>query len=149
MPGRQRVQELIAHVEQGNFPEAIERFYDEHVVMRDNLNAPTVGRAANVERERGFKNYIATLHESRAKAVVIDDDRVVIHWILDFTGTDGKRTRFDQLAFQLWQEDRIVEERFVYDPGTLHFVRQVTDTLGGSWDTTELGAPPGTSADSR
>jgi hypothetical protein len=119
MPTRQRVQDLIAYVERGDFPEAIKRFYDENVVMRDNLNAPTVGQAANIERERGFKNYIATLHESSAKDVVIDGDLVVIHCILDFTGTDGKRTRFDQLALQRWKGDRIVEERFVYDSGTL------------------------------
>jgi SnoaL-like protein len=119
MPSRLHVQDLITMVEQGDFPEAIEQFYDENVVMRDNLNVPTVGRAANVERERGFKTYIATLHESRAEAVVIDGDHVVIHWILDFTGTDGKRTRFDQLAFQRWKGEHIVEERFVYDPATL------------------------------
>ena len=119
MPTKQRVQELIAYVERGDFPEAIERFYDENVVMRDNLNAPTVGRLANVERERGFKRYITTLHESRATDVLIDGDLVVIHWILDFTGTDGKRSRFDQLALQRWNGDRIVEERFVYDPATL------------------------------
>ena len=119
MPDRKRVQDLISLVERGEFPRAIELFYDENVVMRDNLQPPTVGQTANVERERGFSNYIATLHESKAKEVVIDGDRVVIHWILDFTGTDGKRSRFDQLAFQLWRGDRIVEERFVYDPATL------------------------------
>jgi ketosteroid isomerase-like protein len=119
MPDRKRVQDLISLVERGEFPRAIELFYDENVVMRDNLQPPTVGRDANVERERGFSNYIATLHESTAKEVVIDGDRVVIHWILDFTGTDGKRSRFDQLAFQRWRGDRIVEERFVYDPATL------------------------------
>ena len=119
MPTEQRVRDLIAYVERGDFPEAIERFYDEHVVMRDNLNPPTVGRAANIERERAFKSYIAALHESRAKDVLIDGDRVVINWILDFTGTDGKRTRFDQLALQRWQGDRIVEERFVYDSASL------------------------------
>ena len=116
---RKRVQDLISFVERGEFPRAIELFYHENVVMQDNLQQPTIGRDANVERERGFSTYIATLHESKAKEVVIDGDRVVIHWILDFTGTDGKRSRFDQLAFQLWRGDRIVEERFVYDPATL------------------------------
>lgn len=119
MPDRKRVQELITYVERGDFPEAIERFYDEHVQMRENLAPPTVGRAANVERERGFKSYVAKLHESRAKDVVIDGDRVVINWILDFTSVDGKRTRMDQLAYQRWRDDRIVEERFVYDPGSV------------------------------
>ena len=122
MPDRNRVWELIAYVERGDFPEAIERFYDEHVEMRENLAPPTVGRAANTERERGFKAYIATLHESRARDVIIDGDRVVINWILDYTSVDGKRTRMDQLAYQRWKDDRIVEERFVYDPGSIQSV---------------------------
>jgi len=119
MPTPERVRDLVSYVERGRFPEAIEEFYAEDVEMRDNLAPPTVGRAANVERERGFVAYIAELHESRAESVLIDGDRVVIHWILDLTGTDGKRMRFDQLAYQLWVGDRIVRERFVYDPGTL------------------------------
>jgi hypothetical protein len=119
MPTRQRVQNLIALVERGRFADAIAEFYAEDVVMRENLNAPTIGRTANIEREQNFENYIATLHQSSAQAVVIDGDRVVIHWLLDFTGTDGKRTRFDQLAYQRWVGDEIVEERFVYDPATL------------------------------
>ena len=119
MPTTERVRDLITYVEQGRFPEAIEKFYADKVEMRDNLAAPTVGRAANVERERNFVAYIAQLHESRAAEVLVDGDRVVIHWMLDFTGRDGKRFHYDQLAYQLWEGDRIVRERFVYDPGTI------------------------------
>src|SRR3712207_8151804 len=50
-------------------------------------------------------------HESRALAVVADGDRVVINWGLDFTGTDGKRFRYDQLAYQVWENGRIVRDR--------------------------------------
>jgi ketosteroid isomerase-like protein len=119
MPTRQRVQDLIAHVERGRFADGINEFYADDVVMQDNLSQPTVGKTANYAREREFEAYIATLHESRALDVIVDGDRVVIHWLLDFTGTDGKRTRMDQLAYQLWRGDRIVRERFVYDPATL------------------------------
>ena len=119
MPTRQRVRDLIAYVERGRFADGIDAFYADDVVMQDNLAQPTVGKAANLERERGFEAYIATLHESRALDVIVDGDRVVIHWLLDFTGTDGKRSRIDQLAYQLWRGDEIVRERFVYDPGTL------------------------------
>ena len=119
MPTTERIRDFVAHVEQGRFPEAIEKFYAENVEMRDNLAPPTVGRAANVERERNFVAYIAELHESRAAAVLVDGDRVVINWILDFTGKDGKRFHYDQLAYQLWDGDRIARERFVYDPATL------------------------------
>jgi ketosteroid isomerase-like protein len=119
MPDRQRVTDLITLVEAGRFADAIDAFYTDDTVMRDNLNPPTIGKVANVAREQNFQRYIAALHESRAEDVVIDGDLVVIHWILDLTGTDGVRMRFDQVAFQRWRGDRIAEERFIYDPATL------------------------------
>ena len=116
---QERVRSLVALVERGRFAEAIEQFYGDGVVMRDNLDPPTVGKAANLERERGFERYIARLHESRADAVLVDGDRAVIHWHLDFTGVDGVRSRFDQLALQRWEGGRVVEERFFYDSPTV------------------------------
>ena len=115
----ERVNGLVALVERGRFARAIEEFYADGVVMRDNLNPPTVGKDANLERERGFERYIAELHESRAQAVLVDGDRAVIHWHLDFTGVDGTRSRFDQLALQRWEGGRVAEERFFYDSPTV------------------------------
>jgi len=43
----------------------------------------------------------------------------VIHWLLEFTGGDGKRYRLDQLAHQEWKDGRIVRERFYYDSATI------------------------------
>ena len=77
-----------------------------------------VGRKANAERERTFFSSI-TLHDNRARTVVVDGDHVVISWLLDFTGADGKRYRLDQLAFQTWRGDRIVRERFYYDSAAI------------------------------
>jgi len=47
---------------------------------------------------------------------LVDGDRVVIHWVFEFMGHDGQTFRQDELAWQRWRGDRIVEERFYYDP---------------------------------
>ncbi len=36
-------------------------------------------------------------------------DRAVIYWDLEYTSTDGKRWRYDQLALQRWENGQIVE----------------------------------------
>jgi ketosteroid isomerase-like protein len=97
----------------------MKEFYDEGVVMQENLNPPTVGLAANLERERAFVASIAKVNEMRAKAVVVDGDHAVINWRQDLVTTDGAHLVFDQLSFQRWKNGKIVSERFVYDPGTL------------------------------
>jgi ketosteroid isomerase-like protein len=119
MPTKQRVQDLISYVEQGRIVEGIREFYADDAVMRENLNPPTVGKAANIERETGFEAYIATWHHARANAVLVDGDRAVINWDLEYTGTDGKRWHYDEIAVQRWRGDRIVDERFFYDSATL------------------------------
>ena len=43
-------------------------------------------------------------------------DQVVIRWNFAFTAADGKTRKMDELAYQRWQGDKIVEERFYYDP---------------------------------
>jgi ketosteroid isomerase-like protein len=116
MPSRARVLALIAEVERGHYVEALRAFYTEDASMQENLDAPRRGIGeliANEERILGaFK--IRTLPGSRA---VVEGDRAVINWVFEITTPEGRTFRQDELAFQLWQGDRIVEERFYYDPG--------------------------------
>ena len=51
--------------------------------------------------------------------LVVDGDRAVINWLLDYTAGDGKRYRIDELAVQEWRGGKIVSERFVYDSATI------------------------------
>ena len=46
----------------------------------------------------------------------IAGDRVVIHWIFDFTTLEGKTFALDEISMQRWDNDKIVAERFYYDP---------------------------------
>ena len=114
MPTKDQVARLVRLVEANRILDAIDQFYDEHVSMQDNHNPPVVGRDANRERERAFFGSI-TLHGHRALSTAIDGSQVVIHWLLEFTGADGKRYRLDQLSHQDWKDGRIVRERFYYD----------------------------------
>lgn len=118
MPTRDQVTQLVRHVEANRVLDAIDQLYDEHVSMQDNLNPPVVGKAANRERERQFFGGI-TVHQHRALSIVVDGDQVVIHWLFEFTGGDGKRYRMDQLSHQDWKDGRVVRERFYYDSATI------------------------------
>ena len=68
---------------------------------------------------------------------LIQDQRVVIHWCFEFTHPLGFKIVLDELAYQLWRDDRIVEERFYYDPSQLplsglrRFGRRLSRLLGG------------------
>lgn len=54
-------------------------------------------------------------------SVFVEGDRAVIHRVFEFITHDGQFFEQDELAFQLWLGDKIVEERFYYDRGQRKF----------------------------
>lgn len=50
---------------------------------------------------------------------LVEGDIAVIRWTFVFTRKDGASFRMEELAWQRWRGDRIVEERFFYDPAQL------------------------------
>ena len=60
------IQNLDAQLNQmildGQILEAFDRFYGENVVMQENNQEPTVGKAANRAREEQFVGSVAELH---------------------------------------------------------------------------------------
>lgn len=115
MPSRERVAQLIGMVERGEFVQALEEFYAADASAQENGEEPSAGLATLIERER------RTLAAFRVRtlpveAVLIDGDRVAIHWTFEFTDARSRSMRFDEVASQLWRGDRIVQERFYYDP---------------------------------
>lgn len=113
-----QVDHLVALVEQGRMLEAIQTYYGEDVSMQENLDAPTVGLQANIERERAFFGSLLSAR-FRAASVLVEGNRAAINWIFDYTTADGQRYRQDQIALQAWRDGRVVSERFIYDTATL------------------------------
>ena len=119
MPSRERVAALIRRVEQGQYVEALLEFYAEDATMQENGNPPRVGLNALVAHERGVMAAFKEIRTLPVQSWLVDGDRVVIHWIFEFTRPDGTRLRMDELALQRWRGDRVAEERFYYDPAQL------------------------------
>lgn len=116
MPSKQIVEAFIATVVSGRHVEAIEQFYAPHATMQENLMPPRRGLANLVASER---DALARQKEIATRPVdffAIDGERVVIHWIFDFTTLEGRKFMLDELSMQRWENDKVVEERFYYDP---------------------------------
>lgn len=118
MPTRARLDAFIATVEAQRFVEAIELFYAVHATGQENLGRLTEGRDALVAKEQAAlaRGPIATVSGSIA---VCEGDRAAIRWRFEMTRPDGSVRVLDEIAWQRWEGDRIVEERFYYDPGQL------------------------------
>lgn len=115
MPTRERVQELITAVVTGDHAEAIARFYADDASMQENAAEPRRGLANLVARERKATENVTRIVTHPPDVVIVDGDRVAIHWVFEFTHQDGRVRIIDEVALQIWNGDRIVRERFFYD----------------------------------
>jgi hypothetical protein len=116
MPQADTLERFIARVEENAHVEAIEEFYAPHASMQENLQPPRVGRDALVENERRALARVKSVHSTCVRPVFAAGDTVVIRWIFNFTRKDDTIMRIEELAYQRWEGDKIVQEQFFYDP---------------------------------
>ena len=119
MPAREILEQFIAQVERNAHVEAIEAFYADDASMRENQSTPRVGRDALVANERRVLAKARSVQSRCVRPVFVCGDFVVIRWIFEFEWQDGGRTRMEELAYQRWEGERVVEETFFYDPAQL------------------------------
>ena len=119
MSTKENVGNLIALVERGEFLEAIEKYYAPGATMQENLQAATIrnGLPALLEGERQALARFKTLHQHRAASFVVDGNRAAINWIFEVTEQSGRHYTLDEIAYQEWEDGKIIRERFYYDPG--------------------------------
>ena len=116
MPSKTNVEAFIATVVSGQHAEAIERFYAANASMQENHHKPRQGRDNLVAHERAALARHSEVFTHPVDFFAIQGDRVAIHWVFDFVTLGGKRFSIDEFAYQRWQDEKIVEERFFYDP---------------------------------
>jgi hypothetical protein len=114
-----RIEDFVARVERGEFLEAIAEFYSAEATMQENGEPPRVGREALLANERRVIAAFEKVNARCVQPVFVSGDQVVIRWLFEFSTGDGRAIRLEELALQRWQGDRIVEERFFYDPAQL------------------------------
>jgi ketosteroid isomerase-like protein len=116
MPSRETVEKFIATVEAGLHDEAIAQFYADDATMQENLGEPRGGRDALVAHERKIMARATEIRSRCVRPVLIDGDTVVLNWIFEFDFANGTKMRLDEIAHQTWRGDKMVRERFYYDP---------------------------------
>lgn len=65
---------------------------------------------------------LAAFKEVKAVRVgpsLIEGDHVATRWTFSFTNAEGVTRTLDEIAWQTWRGDELIEERFYYDPKQL------------------------------
>ena len=122
MPTRERVAAFVATIEKKQFLDAIPEFYAEDMTAQENSEPPRIGREAQIANETRALS-VMRFEESRVASYLVDGDRVAIHYAMDIVAADGTRVHLEEIAYQTWRGDRIVSERYFYDPGQMAALR--------------------------
>ena len=110
------VTELNNMILQGQILDAFEKFYAEDVVMQENEQEPTVGKAQNRVNEEAFVNNITEFRHAAVKSVIVSDGITVVEWEFDFTHAEWGVRNYTQVAVQRWNDQgQIVGEKFTYN----------------------------------
>jgi hypothetical protein len=116
MPSRDTLERFIATVERNDHIGALRAFYAPHATMQENQAPPRVGLEAHVASEERVMARARNLSSECVRPVLVEGDTVVIRWIFRFEWLDGSVTRMEEIAWQRWEGERVVEETFFYDP---------------------------------
>lgn len=119
MLDRATVEAFAAQVEAGDFVGAIEHFYSRDAATYENMAEPTVGRDKLISKERGVLAAFKEVKAVRIGPSLIDGNMVATRWRFSFTSAEGMTRTLDELALQTWRENKLIEERFYYDPKQL------------------------------
>ncbi|MBB4375313.1 hypothetical protein GGD63_008162 [Bradyrhizobium sp. cir1] len=65
---------------------------------------------------------LAAFREVKAVRIgpsMIEGDHVATRWVFSFANAEGVIRTLDEIAWQTWRGDELIEERFYYDPKQL------------------------------
>lgn len=106
--------DLNGLVQSGRLMDAFEKYYHEDVVMRENENAPVVGKDANRRREIQFLDNILEFRGASVDRMGIGADTSFVVWTYDYTHKEWGVRKYTQVSVQSWKEGKIIQEQFFY-----------------------------------
>lgn len=113
---REIVERFVARVEAGDNLGAMDDFYAPEASMQENERPPRRGREALIAHEQRMLAGVRWQRARCVRPVLVADDRAVVRWVFEYETLAGRQVRFEELAWQVWRDGRIVEEKFFYDP---------------------------------
>ena len=116
MPSLATLEAFAAVVEANDHVGAILKFYAPDARTQENDGPFRVGREALAERERAVLASVAGVKTTRLGPLLVNGDHSAICWRFEFTGKDGKVLAMEEVAWQTWRGEQLIEERFFFDP---------------------------------
>ena len=82
--------------------------------MQEGKQEPRVGKDSSREYEKNFINSITDFRGADVINVAVneEDGVAMVQWWMDFTHKDWGDVEMNQVAVRLWQDDKVVNERF-------------------------------------
>jgi hypothetical protein len=121
MPSREKVEAFVADVLSNDHAGAIERWYAADASIQENQSAPRVGRDILVAGERRTLARVSGVTTELLAPPIVDGEQVAIRWRFTFERADGTRMTMEEVAWQVWRDDKIWREIFYYDPAQRAF----------------------------
>ncbi|MGB0911099.1 MAG: hypothetical protein ACPGYT_12120 [Nitrospirales bacterium] len=111
-----RLEDLLSYIREGRILDAMSEFYAEGVVMQENSLSPTVGREANLEREKQFLSTVKDWKRFDVIAKSVGEDVTFYETVMDWTTTDGTAVHVEQVVVAKWLNNKIINERYYHNP---------------------------------
>lgn len=110
----EKIDDLNDLVLQGKALEAFEKYYHDDVVMQENEGSPTIGKAANRQREIEFFSAITEFRSSKPLKITVGEDISMVQWQYDYTHKEWGVRNYSQVSVQEWKDGKIIREQFFY-----------------------------------
>lgn len=111
----ERATALQEYIKSGRILDAMTEFYAQDVAMQENANPPTIGLAANIDREKQFLAQVKAWKGYTVKSLAAAGDTALVESVIEFTNQQDQPMRLEQVAAQRWRNGKVVHERFYYD----------------------------------
>ncbi len=111
-----RLEDLFSYIREGRILDAINEFYAEEAVMQENVQPPTVGREANLEREKQFLSTVKEWQRFDVTAKGIGEDVTFYETVMDWVTTYGTPVHVEQVVVANWRDGKIIKERYYHNP---------------------------------
>ena len=109
--------DYIELVRSGDSLRAIEKYYADEVVVRENRTLSRAGKDQCLEFEQHMLEKTPRRPRIRCKSRAVDSlsGTTFVEWVVRFIAPDGHVMLLEQVAVARWNQDQIVEERFYYE----------------------------------
>src|SRR5690349_5215659 len=110
----EKLNEINELVLSGKMLDAFDKHYHNDVTMQENALPPTVGKAANRNREIEFLGNITDFRGAQVLDVAVGDNVSFVKWQYDYTHKEWGVRNYTQVSVQHWKDGKVIKEQFFY-----------------------------------